>query len=84
MPRDRCSDGDGQHARGDRPDDRNDLDHAGKGPDQDEVRLPDGPEPERQHRADEHDQERLSPHEGAELEVDQVPRIAELLSLRPW
>ena len=83
MRRLRQADGDHRDCREQGSDHRDDLDDAGEGPEEDPVREPDPPEEKREHGPDEQDQDRLAPDEGAEFRVDQPPRIAQLLPLRP-
>src|SRR5256885_158975 len=73
----------GERAGHERADHRDDLDEPGEGADEDEVGQADRPERERQQRADEQDEQRLAAHERPELQVDQVPRVAQPLALRP-
>ena len=77
------ADADRERARRERADHRHDLDDPGEGADEDQVRHADRPERERQHGADERDQQRLATDVRAELQVDQIPGVAQLLPLRP-
>ena len=59
------------------PDHRDDLDEAREGAHEDEVREADRPERKREDGPNEHDQQRRPAHERAQLEVDQVPGVAQ-------
>src|SRR5918911_2598665 len=75
VPRFREADADRERAGGERPDHRHDLDDPGERADEDPVRQADDREGDREHGADEDDQQCLATDERAELRVDQVPRI---------
>src|SRR5205807_102823 len=63
-----------------RADDRDDLDDAGEDPDQEPVAEAVEPERKAEERRDERDQEELAADERAELEVDQIPGVADDLA----
>ena len=83
MPGHRQSGADGEYQRGERADDGDDLEQRDAHPEQEPVGLADEEERRRDDGGDDRDQEQLAAHEGAELEVDQLPRVAHLLPLRP-
>ena len=83
MPRNGQSDADGQRARHERADHRHDLHEPRERADEDEVRQADRPERERQQCPDQHDKQRLAADERTQLQVDQVPGVAQLLALWP-
>jgi hypothetical protein len=63
---------------------RHDLDEARETSNQQPVGEPDRPEQERKGGRDEHDDQGDATHVGAQLESDQMPRVAYDLSSRPW
>jgi hypothetical protein len=63
--------------------DTHDLHDAREAADEQPVREPDRPERDREQRRDERDQQQLAPDEHAQLEVDQIPRIAHQAALPP-
>ena len=81
VPRDGRADGHRDRSRGERPDHGDDLDDPGEDADEQPVGQPDRPERKRQCRRDERDQQQLSADERAQLEVDQVPGVADDLAL---
>jgi hypothetical protein len=81
LPRLGEADSDSHGPGRERPDDRDDLDDAREDADQDPVRQADCPEGEREHRGHERDQEHLAADVGAELEVDQLPRVPDDLPM---